>query len=82
MFCTEQLISIFWFIYLTTNFYIAGSTVLEALMSLTPTRDAWKAAEKVQEKGWVFPTPDDDVLLLDLLIVGDPTNQRSDGKLI
>lgn len=72
MFCTEQLISVFWFIYLTTNFYIAGSTVLEALMSLAPTRDAWKAAEKVEEKGWVFPTPDDDLLVLDLLIVGLP----------
>ena len=82
MFCTEKLISIFWFIYLTTNFYIAGSTVLEALMSLEPTRDAWKAAEKVQEKGWVFPTPDDDLLLLDLLIVGLPIFQYGCGKLI
>ena len=69
MFCTEELISIFWFIYLTTNFYIAGSTVAEALMSIKPTREAWKAVEKVQQKGWVFPTPDDDLLLLDLLIV-------------
>ena len=68
-FCTEQLISIFWFIYLTTNFYIAGSTVLEAVMSLTPTRDARKAVRKVQNNGWVFPTPDDALLFLDLVIV-------------
>ena len=68
-FCTEQLISIFWFLYLTTNFYIAGSTVLEAVMSLTPTRDARKAVRKVQDNDWVFPTPDDALLFLDLVIV-------------
>ncbi|KAL6717678.1 hypothetical protein ACLMJK_005593 [Lecanora helva] len=76
MFCTDNLISIFWFIYLTTNFYIAGSTVLEALMSLGPTRDAWKAAELVQKKDWTFPTPDDDLLLLDLLIVAYLPNEQ------
>lgn len=68
-FCTETLIEMFWFIYLTTNFYIAGSTVLEAFMSIGPCRDARKAVRKIQEKGWVFPTPDDDLLILDLLIV-------------
>ena len=79
MFCTEELISIFWFIYLTTNFYIAGSTVAEALMSIKPTRDARKAVQSVQDKGWVFPTPDDELLLLDLLIVS-ASNLRLDAS--
>jgi hypothetical protein len=68
-FCTESLITMFWFIYLTTNFYIAGSTVMEAFMSLTPCRDARKAVSQVTQNGWVFPTPDEDLLVVDLLIV-------------
>ena len=33
--CSPELITIFWFIYLVSNFYIAGSTVIEAVMSST-----------------------------------------------
>lgn len=73
-FCTGTLITMFWFIYLTTNFYIAGSTVLEAFMSLTPCRDARRAVCRVTNNGWVFPTPDKELLVLDLLIVS-PANR-------
>ena len=69
MFCTERVIDMFWFFYLTTNFYIAGSTVLEALMSVGPCRDARLAVRKVQENSWIFPTPNKDLVFLDLLIV-------------
>lgn len=67
----------FWFIYLTTNFYIAGSTVMEAFMSLTPCRDARKAVSKVTKNDWVFPTPDEELLVLDLLIVSSAKILRS-----
>ena len=60
----------FWFTYLITNFYIAGSTFLEAITSLTPIRNARKAVQKVEDDEWVFPKPDDELLVLDLLIVG------------
>lgn len=69
MFCTERVIEMFWFLYLTTNFYIAGSTVLEALISVGPCRDARLAVQKAQEKNWVFPTPNHELVFLDLLIV-------------
>lgn len=68
-FCTEGLIRMFWFTYLVTNFYIAGATFLEAVMSLTPIEDSRKAVRNVQNNGWVFPTPDDELLVLDLVIV-------------
>ena len=71
MFCTEALVDMFWFFYLITNFYIAGSAALEALMSMGPCRDARLAVRKVQQNGWVFPTPNNDLLFLDLLIVCD-----------
>lgn len=76
MICTPGLIACFWFIYLTTNFYIAASTVVEAVMSITPCRDARKAVRKVAENNWVFPTPDDDLLVLDLLIVAYLPNEK------
>lgn len=75
-FCGEGLIEVFWFIYLTTNFYIAGSTVLEAFLSLGPVRDARKAVQNVQAKNWTFLTPDDDLLVVDLLIVAYLPNEQ------
>lgn len=69
MFCTASLIDMFWFFYLITNFYIAGSAALEALMSVGPCRDARLAVQKAQENGWIFPTPNHDLVFLDLLIV-------------
>jgi len=75
-FCGDGLIQVFWFIYLTTNFYIAGSTVLEAFLSLGPTRDARKAVQKVQSNDWTFATPDDDLLIIDLLIVAYLPNEQ------
>lgn len=71
-FCTQKWIEMFWFLYLTANFYIAGSTVLEALMSVKPCRDARIAVRKVSENNWVFPTPDLELVFLDLLIVSRP----------
>ena len=33
MYCSDGLIAIFWFIFMCTNFYIAGMTVLEGMFS-------------------------------------------------
>jgi cellulose synthase/poly-beta-1,6-N-acetylglucosamine synthase-like glycosyltransferase len=76
MICTDKLVEIFWFIYMTTNFYIAGTTVLEAFMSVSPCRDARKAVRKAQENNWVFPTPDNELLILDLIIVAYLPNEK------
>ena len=69
IFCSERLIDIFWFFYLTGNFFIAGSTFLEALMSLEPCRDARLVVQRLRENSWVFPTPSHELVFLDLLIV-------------
>lgn len=76
MICSPELITIFWFIYLISNFYIAGSTVVEAVMSLAPSREARQAVEKVQKNNWRFPTPDEDLLIMDLLIVAYLPNEK------
>ena len=67
--CSDRLINIFWFLYLTGNVVVAGLTFLGALMSLTPCRDARLTVQRLQEKNWVFPTPSHELVFLDLLIV-------------
>ncbi|KAF1988521.1 glycosyltransferase family 2 protein [Aulographum hederae CBS 113979] len=76
MICTDAMIGIFWFVYMATNFYIAGTTVLEAFLSMEPCREAREAVCKAQEKGWKFPTPDEDLLILDVVIVAYLPNEK------
>ncbi|KAF2178607.1 glycosyltransferase family 2 protein [Zopfia rhizophila CBS 207.26] len=76
MYCSDSLIAIFWFIYMCTNFYIAGVTVLEAFMSITPCREARKIVTLAEEKGWLFPTPHHQLLILDVLIVAYLPNEK------
>ncbi|RDW62354.1 glycosyltransferase family 2 protein [Coleophoma cylindrospora] len=67
---------VFWFVYLWTNTYIAGATVIEAMLSVGPSHDAKMAVAKVAKKGWVFPTPDSDLLKLDIIIVAYLPNEQ------
>lgn len=76
MYCSNNMITVFWFIYMCTNFYIAGATVLEAFMSITPCREARKIVTQAEEKGWLFPTRHDELLTLDLLIVAYLPNEQ------
>ncbi|KAF2015708.1 glycosyltransferase family 2 protein [Aaosphaeria arxii CBS 175.79] len=75
-YCSDELVAIFWFIYMCTNFYIAGATVLEAFMSITPCREARKVVTQAEEKGWLFPTPHNNLLILDLIIVAYLPNEK------
>jgi hypothetical protein len=76
MVCSDALVGIFWFIYMATNFYIAGSTVIEAAFSIQPQADARQAVQDVEAKGWIFPTPDDALDTLDIVIVAYLPNER------
>jgi len=76
MYCSETWIAIFWFIYMCTNFYIAGGTVLEAFFSITPCREARKIITQAQEKDWLFPTAHSDLPVLDLIIVAYLPNEQ------
>jgi hypothetical protein len=76
MVCNEHVLAIFWFIYLALNFYIAATTVAEAFLSLHPIREARQAVTDVAEKDWTFPTLDDDLPILDLVIVAYLPNER------
>ncbi|RAL61802.1 hypothetical protein DID88_002865 [Monilinia fructigena] len=50
--------------------------VMEAVCSLKPNRIARKALRDVEQNGWKFPTPDDQLLILDLVIVAYLPNEQ------
>jgi len=76
MFISNAIFKVFWFVYLTTNFFTSTVTVVEAAMSMGPAREVRKAVEKAKEAGWMFPTPDDHLLILDLIIVAYLPNEK------
>ncbi|OJJ42465.1 hypothetical protein ASPZODRAFT_105165 [Penicilliopsis zonata CBS 506.65] len=74
--CTAKLLQVFWFICLCTNFYVAGNSVIEAFMGIAPLRDARQASARLEAKEWQFPTPDEQLLHLDLIIVAYLPNEQ------
>lgn len=76
MLATSAVMKVFWFIYLMTNTYIASATVVEALMSVGAFHKAKQTVSKVEEKGWIFPTPDADIGKLDIIIVAYLPNEQ------
>lgn len=73
---TSGITEIFWFIYLMTNTYIATATVIESISALGNFQDAKRALEKVAKKNWVFPTAENDLPKLDIIIVAYLPNEQ------
>jgi hypothetical protein len=76
VFCSAGYIKVFYFVYMTTNFYIAATCMAEALLGMSPFRESRRTAIKVQDNGWKFATPDEDLPMLDLVIVAYLPNER------
>ncbi|KAF2757840.1 N-acetylglucosaminyltransferas-like protein [Pseudovirgaria hyperparasitica] len=74
--CSQTFVEVFFFIYLATNFYVAAGTVLEAFFSITPIKESRQVVEKASAKNWVFPTPDSDLGMLDLILVAYLPNEK------
>ena len=75
-FCPAEYIKIFYFFFMITNFYIAICAVVEAFLGVSPVREARAAAIKAENSGWKFPTPDDQLPVIDLLIVAYLPNEQ------
>jgi hypothetical protein len=73
----KLVIQIFWFVYMTSNFYIAGNTVIEACLSLTLIEQARKAVKKVKQNNRVFPTNNQDLPMIDIMIVAYLPNEKA-----
>jgi len=67
---------ILWYVLMAANFYIAANTVIEACLSLTPIEQARKAVHKVARNNWIFPTNDNEVPIIDIIIVAYLPNEQ------
>lgn len=81
MVCTEKLIEIFWYVYMLTNMYISFTTVVEAILSMSFTRDARARVTKMAALDFKpgsgpWPTPDEKLPIIDLIIVAYLPNER------
>jgi cellulose synthase/poly-beta-1,6-N-acetylglucosamine synthase-like glycosyltransferase len=81
MVCTEKLIEVFWYVYMLTNMYVSFTTVVEAILSMSFTRDARArvtkmAALEFKPGSGLWPTPDDKLPIIDLIIVAYLPNER------
>jgi len=72
----KAVLQIFWFVYMASNFYIAGNTVIEACLAITPNEQARKAIKKVADNNWIFPTNDKDIPIIDIVIVAYLPNEQ------
>lgn len=73
---TEGTIKVFYFFYMAVNFYIAACTVIEAFLGISPLRESRKAAIEVDQNGSQFPTPDDELPVIDIVIVAYLPNEQ------
>lgn len=73
---TEGTIKVFYFFYMAVNFYIAACTVIEAFLGISPLRESRKAADEVDQNNNQFPTPDDELPIIDLVIVAYLPNEQ------
>jgi hypothetical protein len=69
-------IKVFYFVYMSVNFYIAGYTVVEAFLGISPLREARKAAYSIDQHHARFPTSEDDLPIIDIVIVAYLPNEK------
>ena len=78
--CNENAISVFYFFYMATNFYIAACCVIESFLGLTPVRDARKAAMEMEKHYGHFPSDISNKLqelpIIDIVIVAYLPNEK------
>jgi hypothetical protein len=81
MVCSEKMIEVFWYVYMLTNTYVSMVTVIEAILSISVTREARVKVNKIDALDFKpgmqpWPTPDDQLPILDLIIVAYLPNER------
>ena len=69
-------VKIFYFFFMVTNFYVAASAAIESFLGLSPVREARRRAIELENNGCRFPTPDNSVPIIDLVIVAFLPNEK------
>ena len=73
---TEGTIKVFYFVYMAVNFYIAMCTVIEAFLGISPLRESRKIAIEFDQNNNQFPTPDEKLPIIDIVIVAYLPNEQ------
>lgn len=81
MICSAKMIEVFWYVYMLTNTYVSMVTVLEAVLSISATREARTRVTKIAANDFKpgtlpWPTPDHQLPIIDLIIVAYLPNER------
>ena len=66
---------VFWYFYLSLAFAVSTAVTMEASHCITPSKDARRAIRRLRETGH-FPTPDEKLPTLDLVIVAYLPNEK------
>ena len=66
---------VFWYFYLSLSFAVSTAVTMEASHCITPSKDARRAIRRLRETGH-FPTPDEKLPTLDLVIVAYLPNEK------
>ncbi|KAI7520624.1 glycosyltransferase family 2 protein, partial [Hortaea werneckii] len=74
--CSSRAIEVFYFFYMIINLYIALCTAIESFLGLSPVRNARVTAIKVDEKGGKFPTSEDKLPIMDMVMVAYLPNEK------
>lgn len=81
MVCSSRTIEVLWHVYMLTNTYVSMITVVEAILSVAVTRESRSKVSKIAAQGFKsgsqpWPTPDDQLPIIDLVIVAYLPNER------
>lgn len=78
--CTPEAIKVFYFFYMSINFYIAACCVVESFLGLTPVREARQASMELEVNGGLFPSDINgkvkDLPIIDIVIVAYLPNEK------
>ncbi|KAF2845160.1 glycosyltransferase family 2 protein [Plenodomus tracheiphilus IPT5] len=81
MVCSEQIIGALWYTYMITNTYLSVATMAEAVLSLSEAGESKRQVKKIAARDFTpgsnpWPTLDNDLPILDLVIVAYLPNER------
>ena len=74
--CSSRAIEVFYFFYMIVNLYIALNTAIESFLGISPVRNARKAAEEVDQNGGIFPSAEEQLPTMDLVMVAYLPNEK------
>lgn len=74
--CSDQAVEVFYFFYMIVNLYIALCTAIESFLGMSPVRNARKAAIKVDQGGGKFPTSEEKLPVMDMVMVAYLPNEK------